>query len=249
MPASECAANPFGADTPVNAGQDPFGRNTGSGHRRPKSETATLRQSGSRSRRFCVHEPDVRIGHSTYRKAGGRLKYETPNDVLIRHRRRLDSGYSCTTFRLSCLFGRSRPNRECLDPFRLQFLAFRFLRLISCSSGGKPMTFYHVLSAILFFGAFRELLRAIDSGDPDHFWMAAIVALFVFSDAIFTSWVIEQQHRDYRPALMFIDLINFGILSAVLISLNSGEHNLFEVALPRIGSWVSEPRAWLLLGS
>lgn len=111
------------------------------------------------------------------------------------------------------------------------------------------MTFYHVLSAILFFGAFRELLRAIDSGDPDHFWMAAIVALFVFNDAIFTSWVIEQQHREYRPALMFIDLINFGILSAVLISLNSGEHNLFEVALPRIGSWVSEPRAWLLLGS
>ena len=39
MPASKCAASPSGVDALVNAGQDLFARNTGSGHRWSKSET------------------------------------------------------------------------------------------------------------------------------------------------------------------------------------------------------------------
>ena len=110
------------------------------------------------------------------------------------------------------------------------------------------MTFYAVISAILFLGAFRELLTAVDSGDLTHLWLAATVALLVFNDAIYTSWVVEQQHREYKPPLMLLDLVNFGILSAVLISMNSTHENVFQVALPRIGSWLPASRAWLLLG-
>ncbi|MFI5116140.1 MAG: hypothetical protein ACHP8B_05510 [Terriglobales bacterium] len=110
------------------------------------------------------------------------------------------------------------------------------------------MTFYHVISAILFFGAFRELLAAVNSGNILRISMSLTLALLVFNDALYTSWAIEQQRREYRPPLMFIDLTNFLILSAVLISMNSGRDSVFEVAVPRIGSWLPESRGWLLLG-
>jgi len=110
------------------------------------------------------------------------------------------------------------------------------------------MTFYHVISAILFFGAFRELLAAVNSGDILRISMSLTLALLVFNDALYTSWAIEDQKREYRPRLMFIDLANFLILSSVLISMNSSRENVFEVAVPRIGLWLPESRGWLLLG-
>lgn len=110
------------------------------------------------------------------------------------------------------------------------------------------MTIYGVILAILFLGAFRELLASIESGNVLRILMSLTLALLVFNDAIYTSWTVEQRKREYRPPLMSIDLANFLILAAVLISMNPTRDNVFSLAVPRIGGWLPESRAWLLLG-
>jgi hypothetical protein len=110
------------------------------------------------------------------------------------------------------------------------------------------MTFYNVISAVIFVGAFRELLASLQIGQTAAVWRATLVALLVFSDAIFTSWTIETRQEKYGPKLMAIDLINFMILSAALVFLNSSQTNVLQLNLDQLArSWLSEPRFWFLL--
>ena len=110
------------------------------------------------------------------------------------------------------------------------------------------MTFYNVISALLFVGAFRELLLALQAGALPQLWRASLLALLVFNDAIYTSWVVETRQQKYGPTLMSLDLINFMILSAALVFLNHSSTNVFSLDLERFaGAWLTEIRFWLLL--
>jgi len=109
------------------------------------------------------------------------------------------------------------------------------------------MTFYNVVSAVIFLGAFRELLTALQSSNSAAIARSSVLALLVFNDAIYTSWTIETRQKRYGPNLMLIDLINFLIFAAALISLNSTQNNIFQLDLTGFASWLNESRFWLLL--
>lgn len=110
------------------------------------------------------------------------------------------------------------------------------------------MTFYNVISAVLFLGAFRELLASIQIGDRSALMRAAVLALLVFNDAIYTSWTIETRNKKYGPSLMLIDLINFTLLAGALIFLNPTANNIFQLELTSFKQWLTESMFWLLLG-
>lgn len=110
------------------------------------------------------------------------------------------------------------------------------------------MTFYNVISAVLFVGALRELLIALNAIEPTAVARAGVLALLVFNDAIYTSWVVEDRKQKYGPDLMLIDLANFLILSVALIALNSTPTNVFQLELKNFALWFPESRFWLLLG-
>src|SRR5262245_28691544 len=110
------------------------------------------------------------------------------------------------------------------------------------------MTFYNIISAVIFLGAFRELLRAFQGDDLAALSRASLVALLVFSDAIYTSWTVETRVQKYDPKLMSIDLINFMILSGTLVFLNPAETNILQLDMTKLSaSLLSETRFWLLL--
>lgn len=111
------------------------------------------------------------------------------------------------------------------------------------------MTFYNVISAVIFVGAFRELLSALQAGNRPVLWMASLLALLVFNDAIFTSWTVETRQQRYSPQLMAIDLMNFMTLSLALVFLNPTQTNVLQLELKQLAtSWLSEVRFWMLLG-
>lgn len=108
------------------------------------------------------------------------------------------------------------------------------------------MTFYNVLSALLFLGSLRVFLMAVDNPNWPNIFMAACLCTLVFNDMLSTSHVIEvEEEVKYTMSLMLIDLINFLLLALALITI-SPEKNLFDVPLPTIASTLS-PHFWFLL--
>jgi len=110
------------------------------------------------------------------------------------------------------------------------------------------MTFYNVISAVLFLGAFRELLASVQVGDRSALMRAAVLALLDFNDAIYTSWTIETRGKKYGPSLMLIDLVNFTLLAGALVFLNPSGNNIFQLELTTFKPWLTESTFWLLLG-
>lgn len=109
------------------------------------------------------------------------------------------------------------------------------------------MTFYNVISALLFFGAVRQLLLAIQLGEVGQMLMAATFGLLVFNDALYTSHVVEgSKTAEYKLPLMLVDLTNFALLAMAMIAINPG-NNPFDVAFTRLPPNASEPLFWLLI--
>lgn len=109
------------------------------------------------------------------------------------------------------------------------------------------MTFYHVLSALLFVGAFRELLTGIENDTLSLLLIALTLSLMVFNDAIYSSWAVEIKGVSYGTPLMIIDLLNFSLLATVLISINPTHKSVFDIEVPKIGSWITTSTAWFIL--
>lgn len=109
------------------------------------------------------------------------------------------------------------------------------------------MTFYNVLSALLFLGALRVLLLAFENLNwPDVFASGCLVVL-VFNDMLSTSHYVESKAEvRYTLSLMLIDLWNFLLLATTMIVLNPSA-NLFDVPLPRVAGFLGKPSFWLLL--
>ncbi len=110
------------------------------------------------------------------------------------------------------------------------------------------MTFYNVISAILFLGAFRELLRAIDAFQWSRLCIAGTLAAVVFNDMLSTSHLVEHEKSvAYDWKLMLIDLANFALLATALVAIDPND-NLFNVKLPHLATTLSETWFWALLG-
>lgn len=110
------------------------------------------------------------------------------------------------------------------------------------------MTFYNVISALLFIGAFRQLLVAFDSASVPQIFMAGTLAILVFNDAVFISNAIEcEKTVSYKLNLMLIDLANFVLLAIAMITINPTD-NAFGVSVTRLTYFSTETLFWLFLG-
>ena len=108
------------------------------------------------------------------------------------------------------------------------------------------MTFYSVLSALLFLGSLRVLLVAIDTLQWADLFAAGCLTVLVFNDLLSTSHAIECKGLKYTLPLMLYDLANFVLLALAMIVLNPSK-NLFDVDLPKIAAWFGPSAFWLLL--
>jgi len=109
------------------------------------------------------------------------------------------------------------------------------------------VTFYNVLSALLFVGTLRVLLMAIDTSSLGVTVSAACLAIVVFNDMLSTSYTVEStQKTPYTLPLMTIDLVNFVLLALGVVVLSPAD-NLFDVPLPHLALWLGAPSLWLLL--
>ena len=89
------------------------------------------------------------------------------------------------------------------------------------------MAFYGILFAILFLGAFRELIRAFGESNWPDFWMAATLTVVIFNDVLYTSHFIELKPADYTIVMKINDLIGFLLLSVALLALAPSKENIF----------------------
>lgn len=108
------------------------------------------------------------------------------------------------------------------------------------------MTFYHVLSALLFFGALRVVIVSIETGSIPRLFTSVCVSALVLNDMLATSLHVEKNRREYTLPLMLLDLFNFLLLSLALIVI-SPNLNHFEVEAPRLAGSLGAPAFWFLL--
>lgn len=109
------------------------------------------------------------------------------------------------------------------------------------------MTFYNVLSALLFIGALRVLLLSIENGNWQEIFASGCFATIVFNDMLMFSLAVEiNEEVEYNARLMLIDLANFLLLALALLGMSPAK-NLFDVPLPNLASHLGGSVFWLLL--
>lgn len=109
------------------------------------------------------------------------------------------------------------------------------------------MTFYNVLSALLFLGGLRTLLLALEALNWPIIFASGCLTILVFNDMLSTSYQVESaQGVKYTLPLMLIDLLNFLLLAVALIVINPAK-NLFDVQLTGIATFLGPPSFWLLV--
>ena len=109
------------------------------------------------------------------------------------------------------------------------------------------MTFYNVLSALLFIGALRAWLISIESVVWQDVFALGCFAVIVFNDMLSFSLSVEiKKEIDYTAGLMLIDLANFLLLALALVIISPGK-NLFDVPLPTIARQLGSSAFWLFL--
>jgi hypothetical protein len=95
------------------------------------------------------------------------------------------------------------------------------------------MTFYNIIFGLLFVGAVRELLlEVIQTTWPASAaaWQAATLALLTFGDVVYTSHVVEELRQPYTVWMKLIDLTNFVVLTAALVTLDPSVIGVFQLA-------------------
>ncbi len=110
------------------------------------------------------------------------------------------------------------------------------------------MTFYNVVSAVIFLGAFRELALAFDAMQWGRIWIAASIVAIVINDMVsFSHWVEGDAKVPYNWKLMLLDLLNFAFVGFSLLAMNPSE-SFLSTKLTGTLSAVPEYVIWLLLG-
>ena len=109
------------------------------------------------------------------------------------------------------------------------------------------MTFYNVLSALLFIGALRAWLISIENLNWQDIFALGCFAMIVFNDMLSFSRDVEiKREIQYTTWLMLIDLANFLLLALALVVI-SPTKNLFDVQLPNVAGYLGRSTFWLLL--
>ena len=109
------------------------------------------------------------------------------------------------------------------------------------------MTFYNVLSALLFIGSLRVLLLSIENGNWQEIFASGCFAMIVFNDMLMFSLAVEiNKEIEYKARLMLIDLANFLLLALALLGMSPAK-NLFDVPLPNLASHLGGATFWFLL--
>ncbi len=81
------------------------------------------------------------------------------------------------------------------------------------------MTFYNIIFGIAFIAAMRQFFMAFAARDATGICLAAVVALLVFNDTVYTSNLIEDHPVEktlYSLGMKLIDLTNFVLLLLAL---------------------------------
>lgn len=110
------------------------------------------------------------------------------------------------------------------------------------------MTFYNVISGILFLGACQNFLSKLGSVEV---WYAAALLLVIVNEAMSTSELVERKSAkvDYNLVLKLIDLITFGVLLWALLVLNP-QSSALDVDVSQTLLGANQPAVfWLLLTS
>ena len=103
------------------------------------------------------------------------------------------------------------------------------------------MTFYNVLSGILFLAACRQLLVLMDTSVA---WTAATIAVIVFNDALNTSHVLESRNSPpYTIGMKLLDLLAFLLVSLALIAVQPADNPFGVVPREPLASWLQP--AWV----
>ena len=109
------------------------------------------------------------------------------------------------------------------------------------------MTFYNVLSALLFIGALRAWLISIENLIWQDIFALGCFAVIVFNEMLSFSLGVEiKKEVEYTTGLMLLDLANFLLLALALVVI-SPTKNLFDVPLPNIAGYLGRSTFWLLL--
>lgn len=108
------------------------------------------------------------------------------------------------------------------------------------------MTFYNVISGILFLGACRAFLGAL--GEP-VMWPAAVLVVTILNESVITSELIERQIPPvtYTLPMKLLDFLAFTLLSWSLLTLSPVD-NTFDTDVSRSLWGAGSPRwFWGLL--
>lgn len=108
------------------------------------------------------------------------------------------------------------------------------------------MTFYNVISAILFFGACQAFLASLGTSNV---WYAVALLVTILSEAVSTSELTERLNNpiEYKLELKLLDFMSFGILVWALLTLASTK-NSFAVDVCKSLWGAGRPSVfWLLL--
>jgi len=109
------------------------------------------------------------------------------------------------------------------------------------------MTFYNVLSALLFIGGLRVLLISFENANWQNIFASGCLAVIIFNDMLSTSHQIESKKEiEYSGWLMLIDLANFLLLALALVIVSPAQ-NLFDEPLPNVALYFGSPTFWLFL--
>lgn len=108
------------------------------------------------------------------------------------------------------------------------------------------MTFYNVISGILFLGACRAFLGAL--GEP-AMWPAAVLVVTILNESVITSELIERQIAPvtYTLPMKLLDFLAFTLLSWSLLILTPVD-NTFDTDVSQSLWGAGSPRGfWSLL--
>lgn len=108
------------------------------------------------------------------------------------------------------------------------------------------MTFYNVISGILFLAACQSFLQALGSS---AMWVAAILVITILNESVLTSDLVERETNavPYTLSLKLLDFVTFTVFSWLLLVLNP-ETNAFDVNVESALLGANDPRFfWSLM--
>ena len=87
------------------------------------------------------------------------------------------------------------------------------------------MTFYNVISGILFLGACQAFLNLLNTR---AMWAAAALVITILNESVITSELIERKESpvEYKLSMKFLDFLAFGLLAWAMLVVSPTKNSL-----------------------